>query len=138
MRRHLRHAGGARGQQYPFRLERCGGKPWHSCDLGRAFHADRQRERGISGRVAIGNNSIDLRSGEQRAKMRRLCVGRQDRQAARDAVELDQRQGGRELTAGGNSDRFPRQFRESAAEACSIPEVHDAGDGAAIPEKTVA
>ena len=43
-------------------------------------------------RFAIDDDGVDVRAGDNRGEMRRIGVGRQNGEPARDAVELDQRE----------------------------------------------
>ena len=60
--------------------------------FGVADDTERKFECRISRRAAIDDDGIDLGAGEQRGEMRGIGIRRQDGQAARHAVELDQRQ----------------------------------------------
>jgi hypothetical protein len=112
---HFRHARGARREQHPFGFARRRGKICSRHDVRRARNPQRNIERSARGRIGIDDNSIDLGTGDDGCKMIGIGVGRQNGEAARDAVKLDQRQRGGELAAGGDQDRFSRQFVEPAA-----------------------
>ena len=68
-------------------------------------------------RTVVDHDRIDFGCGDHGAEMIGLDIGRQDHQAPRDAVKLDQRQRRRQLARGREQDRPAGQIREPAAES---------------------
>ena len=119
---HLRRAAGARSRHHPF-----GGEA-PAARRGERFErqAARDREIEIDLRrrfVAVIDQRVRLRPADQRFKAGPVEAGRAEHDAAREAVELDQRRGGLGHVADGERDRAPFEAVEFAAEARRVREI---------------
>ena len=139
---HLRHARRARGQQHPFGANGNRRRLVERNDRRRAGDANGERERRMRSRTVVGHDRIDFGCRHHGAEMIGLDIGRQDHQAPRDAVELDQRQRRRQLARGRHQDRTARQIREPAAKTClaiqagAASKIGETNGSGAVPNKS--
>ena len=85
----------------------------------------------------VDDDSIDLGVGDQCAEMRAIDIGRQNSDAAGNAVELDQRQRACELARRSDENGAVGQFGKSAAQARAVRQVGDAHLRRAIEEESI-
>ena len=103
---------------------------------GRAGNTHGKLERRARLRIALDHHGIDLGRFDQSAEMTGFGIGRQNGDATRAAIELDQRQRGGELARGGEKHRAAGQILEPAAEAGAVNEVGEADGSVVLPEKS--
>ena len=133
--RHLRHAGRAGREQHPFGRHLRQRKLLGRDDGRRANDTHWKIECRLARRARVDHDGVGLGAGEQSVKMIGCGIGRQDRQPARHAVELDQRQRTRELARRRDDDRAAGKLRKPAAKTRSVRELIDANAAPRDPRR---
>ena len=135
MNDHLRRAGRARRQHDPFGFARVGERDAGGNDGGTAGDLQRQLARRRRRTLRAGDHRIRLRGRDHVRKLLRRQIGRAENEPARDAVELDQRQSGRELIRRCKENRAPRERGKRAAEARSLRKIAERNAGVGCPQE---
>ncbi len=133
--RHLRHAGRAGREQYPFGQHMRQRLLFGRGDGRRTNDAHRKIECRVVQRTRVDHDGVGLGTGDQSGQVIGRRIGRQNRHAARHAVELDQRQRRRELARRRDHNRAVRKLGKAAAKTCSARQMVDAKPRRAIPEE---
>ena len=129
---HLRHAGGARGHHYPFRVTARRQIVRQRLDHGSAHDAREAIKRRVRRRALVDHDGVDAGDGDDGGKMRRIGVRRQDDDAARNAFQLDQCKRAGELAFGGEQHRASGKLAQAVAETGAARKIGEAQRRAAI------
>ena len=112
-----------------------------SCSAGTMAGAQTTRtgrsSAGVVQRTRVDHDGVGLGTGDQSAEVIGCGIGRQNRQPARHAVELDQRQRAGELARRRDDDRAAGKLGKPAAKTCSARQMIDAKPRRAIPEESL-
>ena len=131
---HLRHAGGAGGHHDPFSVNARRRIVRQRLDRGFAHDARETIKRRVRRRALVHHGGVDTGDGDDGGKMCRIGVRRQDDNAARNALQLDQRERAGELAFRRQQRRASGELAQTAAETRAAREIGEAQRRIAIVE----